>query len=435
MMNLRPFQIVLLASFALVAFIALIFLGGYQATPSQEEVAYGNEVIIWGTLEDSVFETVFRNIAQEDKAFGVVQYFSVPEQDFDDELINAIAEGRSPDMVVLSADNLVKHRAKLLAIPYESISLRDYRTTYVDGAEIFALRDGIYAIPFAVDPLMLYWNRDMFASHGLAQAPTSWETIVANVVPKITMTDTNRNIVQSALAFGEYRNVSHAKEVLMLLALQSGSAMVTESDRGYSVGINQSTAQGARAPLEASLQFFTDFSNPNSPAYSWNRAMAEDKNSFLSGDLALYFGFGSEAENIDKKNPNLNFDIAMVPQGGAATALRTYGKFYGFAIPRASLNSQGAFAAAQTISSAKYADELTQGLNVSPVRRDLLAKGDSNQYRSAMMQSALIARSWLDPEPAASDAIFMRMVEDIVSNRIRVGGAVGDAINRLILEY
>ncbi len=125
----------------------------------------------------------------------------------------------------------------------------------------------------------------------------------------------------------------------------------------------------------------------------------------------------------------------MVPQGGAATALRTYGKFYGFAIPRASLNSQGAFAAAQTISSAKYADELTQGLNVSPVRRDLLAKGDSNQYRSAMMQSALIARSWLDPEPAASDAIFMRMVEDIVSNRIRVGGAVGDAINRLILEY
>jgi len=256
-------------------------LGGYQATPSQEEVAYGNEVIIWGTLEDSVFETVFRNIAQEDKAFGVVQYFSVPEQDFDDELINAIAEGRSPDMVVLSADNLVKHRAKLLAIPYESISLRDYRTTYVDGAEIFALRDGIYAIPFAVDPLMLYWNRDMFASHGLAQAPTSWETIVANVVPKITMTDTNRNIVQSALAFGEYRNVSHAKEVLMLLALQSGSAMVTESDRGYSVGINQSTAQGARAPLEASLQFFTDFSNPNSPAYSWNRAMAEDKKFLL----------------------------------------------------------------------------------------------------------------------------------------------------------
>jgi len=435
MMNLRPFQIVLLASFALVAFIALIFLGGYQATPSQEEVVYGTEVIVWGTLEDSVFDAVFRNIAQEDKAFGVVKYFSVPEQDFDDELINAIAEGRSPDMVILSADKLVKHRAKLLAIPYESISMRDYRNMYIDGAEIFTLRDGIYAIPFAVDPLMLYWNRDLFASSGLAQAPTSWEAIVANVVPRITITDTNRNIVQSALAFGEYRNVSHAKEVLMLLALQSGSTMVTESDRGYSVGLNQSSAQGARAPLEAALQFFTDFSNTNSPAYSWNRAMPEDKNSFLSGDLALYFGFGSEAEDIDRKNPNLNFDIAMVPQGGAATALRTYGEFYGFAIPRASANAQGAFAAAQTIASAKNADELTRELNLSPVRRDLIAQGDSNQYRSAMMQSALIARGWLDPAPTESDAIFMRMVEDIVSNRIRIGGAVGDAINRLILEY
>lgn len=435
MMNLRPFQIILLASFALMAFIALVFLGGYQSTPSQEEVVYGNEVVIWGTLDADIFDTVFRNIAQEDKAFGVVQYYSVPEQDFDDELINAIAEGRSPDMIVLSADNLIKHRAKLLAIPYESISLRDYRNTYVDGAEIFALRDGVYAVPFAVDPLMLYWNRDMFASNGLAQAPASWEEVVANVVPLVTRVDSSRNILQSALAFGEYRNVFHAKEVLMLLALQSGSAMVTESDRGYSIELNQSATAGSRAPLEASVQFYTDFSNANSPAYSWNRAMAEDKNSFISGELALYFGFGSEAENIDKKNPNLNFDIAMVPQGGAATALRTYGEFYGFAIPRAALNPQGAFAAANTIASPKYADELTRELNLAPVRRDLVAQGDSSPYRSAMLQSSLIARSWLDPDPTASEDIFMQMVEDVVSNRVRVGGAVGDAINRLILEY
>jgi ABC-type glycerol-3-phosphate transport system substrate-binding protein len=163
--------------------------------------------------------------------------------------------------------------------------------------------------------------------------------------------------------------------------------------------------------------------------------MAEDKNTFISGDLAVYFGFGSEAANIDKKNPNLNFDITMVPQGGAATALRTYGEFYGFAIPRAAPNQQGAFAAASTIASQKYANELTRELDLAPVRRDLVSQGDSSPYRSAMLQSSLIARGWLDPDPEASSGIFLQMVEDVVSNRIRVGGAVGDAINRLILEY
>ncbi len=435
MKNLRPFQMVLLGGFGLVAIVALIFLGGYQATPSEGEVVYGSEVVIWGTLEYAAFETLFRNITQEDKAFGVVSYYSIDERNFDDQLINAIAEGRSPDMVILSADNLVKHRAKLLAIPYESMPIGDYRSTYVDGAEIFALRDGVYAIPFAVDPMMMYWNRDLFASNGIAQAPRTWEEVVANVVPGITIRDTSRNISQSALAFGEVRNVLHAKEVLMLLALQSGSKMVNENERGYVIELDQSTVQGARAPLEAAVQFYTDFSNANSPVYSWNRAMPQDKNMFISGDLALYFGFGSEAEDIDRKNPNLNFDAAAVPQGGAATALRTYGEFYGFAIPRAAANAQGAFAAAYTISSAKYSNELTRSLNLAPVRRDLISAGDASPYRAAMLQSALVARAWLDPDPSASLGILTRMVEDVVSNRARVGAAVGDAIDRLILEY
>jgi len=435
MMNLRPFQIILLASFALMAFVAIVYLGGYKTSPSAQDITYGDEVVIWGTLSADVFDTVFRNISQEDKAFAVVRYYAVDEKNFDDELINAIAEGRSPDMVILTADNLVKHRAKLLAIPYESLSIGDFRNTYVDGADIFTLKDGVYAIPFAVDPLMLFWNRDIFASHGLAQAPATWENVVLNVVPSITNTDTQRNVIQSALAFGEFRNVLHAKEVLMLLALQSGSKMVTEDKRGYVVNVNQSTVQGARAPLEAALQFYTDFSNANSPVYSWNRAMAEDKNAFISGDLALYFGYGSEAENIDKKNPNLNFDLTAVPQGGAATAQRTYGNFYGFAIPRAATNAQGAFAAANTITTAKYVDDLTRQLNLAPVRRDLVSLGDSSPYRSAMLGGALIARGWLDPDPSASTDIFTLMVEDVVSNRTRISSAVGDAINRLVLEY
>lgn len=434
MMNLRPFQIVLLGVFTFLAFLSLIVLSNTKSTTNTEARAYGDRVVIWGSLDADTFDTVFRDITQEDKAFGVVEYHHVDARNFDDEFVNAIAEGRSPDMIVLPAESLVKHRAKLLAIPEDSYPYTSYRNNFVDGAEIYVMRDGIYALPFAVDPLLLFWNRDIFASNGLAQAPRTWEELVANVVPRITQRDNSRNILRSGIAFGEYRNISHAKEVLMMLAAQSGSDMVSDGERGYSVGLNQSSA-GGRAPLEASLQFFTDFSNANSPIYSWNRAMPTDKNAFVSGDLGLYFGYGSEAEDIDSKNPNLNFDVAQVPQGGTATALRTYGTFYGFAIPRASGNVTGAFNVAQKLTGAKVNNNLTRALNMASPLRDVIAAGDSSPYRNNMLQSTLIARTWLDPDPAASSDIFMRMVEDVVSNRSRVGEAVGDAINRLLLEY
>ncbi len=436
-MHIRPFQIFLLAGFAVMAIIALILLMNYEDTPTTEEFAYGDEVVIWGTLDGAVVDRVFQNITQEDKAFAVVRYQRIDERSFDDEFLNAIAEGRSPDLIILSSENLVKHRAKLLAIPYENSPIRDFRDAYVDGAEIFALRDGIYAIPFAVDPLVMYWNRDIFASNGLAQPPTTWEDVLGNVVPRTTVRDAGRDIVQSSVAFGEFRNVLRAKDTLLLLALQSGSGGVSENERGYMVGLNESVGQqGSRAPMESALQFFTDFSNANSASYSWNRALPRDTEVFIAGDLALYFGRGSEAPGIDSKNPNLNFDAAPVPQGGTATARRTYGTFYGFALPRAAVkNVSGAYAAAQRITSAKYANELTTALNMAPVRRDLVGAGSSDAYRSVMLQSALIARGWLDPDPVASDSIFMQMVEDVVSNRSRVGMAVSDAINRLVLEY
>lgn len=434
MMNLRPFQVVLLAIFGFIAIASVVILGGVTGEKDVAELQYGSNVTIWGSFDAATFDVVFRGITQENKEFNVVNYRYIDERNFDDEFVNAIAEGRSPDMIILPAERLVKHRAKLSAIPYELFPIGNFRNTFVDGAEIFARTDGVYAVPFAVDTMLMYWNRDMFASNGLAQAPRTWEEVVAQVVPRVTQTDSNRNIAQSAIAFGEFRNVFHAKDVLMMLAIQSGSDMITESDRGYTVGVNQSSA-GGRAPLEAGLQFFTDFSNANSPTYSWNRAMPTDKNAFLSGDLGLYFGYGSEAEDIDSKNPNLNFDIATVPQGGAATALRTYGKFYGFAIPRVAPNPNGAYAAAQTLTAPKYNNDLTRALNMASPRRDIVAAGDGNVFRSAMLQSALIARGWLDPEPDASNSIFMQMVEDVVSNRSRVGTAVSDAINRLVLEY
>ena len=163
--------------------------------------------------------------------------------------------------------------------------------------------------------------------------------------------------------------------------------------------------------------------------------MQEDTDAFLSGDLALYFGFGSEYQSLQQKNPNLNFDVASVPQGEQATALRTYGEFYAFAIPKASTHVQEAFAVANVLTTKESVNTLTHLLHMAPVRSDLIAEGDENPYRSVILQSALIARGWLDPGTAKSDDIFMRLIEGVVSNSMRINDAVADAIDRLTLAY
>jgi ABC-type glycerol-3-phosphate transport system substrate-binding protein len=435
MKNLRPFQIVLVAIFGILAVVAIVFLSAYQVDRQEQERMYGDKVIIWGTLSQEAFRQTLQSIARNDKAFSVVEYREFPESSFDTDLVNAIAEGRSPDLIVLRSDALVSHRAKLYAIPYDTISRREIQDTFIDAAELFALHDGLYGIPFAVDPMVLFWNRDMFSSGGIAQPPSSWEALVSHIVPRLTIRDANRSVLQSAVAFGEYRNVEHAKEVLLLLALQTGSRMVEVDETRYRVFLNTPVVAGSRAPLESAVQFYTDFSNVNSPLYTWNRAMPKDIDAFIAGDLGLYFGLASEISKVEGKNPNLNFDVAMVPQGASATALRTYGDVYSFAIPRATKNAQGAYRVARILAGADASKMLASSAGMASARRDVIAQGDQSLYGKIVLESALIARSWYDPGAQESDSVLMQMIEDIVSNRARIAEAIRDALNRLTLEY
>ncbi len=436
MTNIKPFQIFLLGVFVLFAFISLLLLSNFSPSSSKDQNIFGQRVVVWGTLPYEAVSDLFQQIESTNKDFDVVEYFDINEDTFSTELVNAIAEGRSPDLVILPHTQLVEQRGKLLAIPYDTTGFtqRDIKDTYIDGAEIFARPDGLYAIPLMVDPLVMYWNRDLFSSSGLAEAPTTWEQLVNTVTPLMTVQNNNRSIIQSAVAFGEYRNVRNATAVLSMLMLQSGSQMVTESDRGYVVSLNESIS-GGRPPMEAALQFFTDFSNASNPLYTWNRAQQEDRLAFIAGDLALYFGYGSESSHLQDRNPNLNFDVAPPPQGSTAVIKRTYGVFYGLAIPKASTNQQGALMTARVMGQPENADWLAKKMNIAPVHRSLLAAGSSNAFEQVIYNTALVARGWLMPGPQKTASVFQIMIEDVVSNRARVSDVVNDSIDRLILNY
>jgi len=388
--KLRPFQIALLAVFGVLGISSLVLLTSYQNLVGDKPSSYGDSVIIWGTLDNNIVEKTISAIAEDDNDYRVVEYFQKDPRTFVQELVNAIADGNQPDSIILPHDELVTLRTKLLPIPYSAISERDFRDTYVDGAEIFSRPDGIYAIPLAVDPLVMYWNRDLFSTAGLSLPPATWDK-VTETVKLLTVKDTARNIIQSTVALGEYRNIQNAKAVLMMLLIQSGSRMVEERNNFYDVALNKPIINDERQPFVAAVQFYTEFSNASSPVHSWSRVASDDLRAFLGEELALYFGFGSEYPNIRAKNPNFNFDTTAVPQGSSVTISKNYGRFYGLAVVKNSTNVQGTYFAIQKLAASQNAGPLTANLNMAPALRSLLANRVADPYLQTIYNQALIS--------------------------------------------
>jgi ABC-type glycerol-3-phosphate transport system substrate-binding protein len=435
-MKLRPFELGLVILFAILFLVALFLLKTYQPEKDPNVESLSSGVVIWGSLPAEAFNTILDEISEKDKSYKAVSYRYISPDDFDQTFLNALADQNPPDLLLMSQEKIVEHRNRLQVIPYESFPLRDFRNVYIDGASIFALQDGIYAFPLMVDPLVMYWNRDILSDKSFLNAPKTWEEIVNVLAPAITVRDFNRNVKLSTIAMGEYSNINHAFPIISMLLLQAGSSLVVEGDdKKYKILLDDAEGGGSNKPLEKVLTFYTGFNNVNNPLYDWNRTLGLDQDRFLSEDLALYFGFGSEGRGFETKNPNLSFDIAEVPQGVDSTNKRTYGNFYGFFVPKTAKNKTGSFKVMQDLSDEQNSKRFADIYNMAPVKRSLLSLGSNDVYGRIIYQSAPNARGWLNPDLDRFGDILREEVEDVGANRQGADDTAGDILTRLKQIY
>ncbi|MBP6881179.1 MAG: carbohydrate ABC transporter substrate-binding protein [Candidatus Pacebacteria bacterium] len=431
-MKLRPFELALIIAFGGLAIVALVILSNYKGSPDENEITTPiGSVEIWGSLPSKGIDSIIYSLNEGSKQFTGVTYRYVRPEEFSDKLTTALADGQGPDAVLISHEELVSVRQRIQ--PF-SFPLRDFKDLYVDGASIFALQDGIYGYPIAVDPLMMYWNRNILTTEGYLDAPKTWEGLVNDVFPKLIRRDFDRTVHRSVVAMGEYGNVRNAFGIVSMLLVQQGSKGVSESADGkYSVLLNQADTDSS--PLQATADFYTRFSRPSNALYSWNRAFAEDRQQFLSEDLVFYFGYGSEAGQLERLNPNLNFDIAEVPQGEAASLRRTYGKFYALSLLKASDNPAGTLVIMGILSGLANSGQIATDSGMVPAYRSLVGQGSNDVYGRITYQSAPISFGWLNPDRQAADQHFESMMRDINENRVDAKGAAADLLSRIGAEY
>jgi len=433
-MKLRPFELFLIAFFAVMAVLAVALLSLYDAPEDPSARIVSGPVVIWGTLPREPIERFLDEVGREVPSVSNVSYEYVDPREFNQRFVNALADRTNPDIILIPHEELVVHRPRLAPYSYEQYPLRDFRDRFIDGAEVFALDDGIYAVPLAVDPLVVFWNRTLFSTAGLLEAPSSWEQLVNQVVPRLTSREFDRTVRQSAIAFGQSNNITHLTPILSMLALQAGSQFVLDGAQQYLVRLDDTVSGGSR-PFTQALDFFLRFSNPTNVEYSWNRALPLDREAFVREELAMYFGMASEGVAIASQNPNLSFDIAEVPKGEAAEARLTYGRFYGIAIVRNAPNLAGAYGAMNILADLSHGARLAREFAMAPATRAGLTQGSDDLFGRVAYRAAPVARGWLSPGLLVTTEVFARTVEQGAADRGNVDGAASEGTQRLQLAY
>lgn len=427
-MQTSNFQIIVLgvsAALILVGIGVFASFGGFFGAKSV------GKVVIWGAVDSGVMQNALDNLRSEDKAFQGVTYVEKDPATYNEVLINAMAKGAAPDLFMLGNSDLNSFSDKILTIPYSAVSQSSYLSSFVAEGQIFLTSQGAYALPFILDPLVMYWNTDLFAGAGLGSAPKYWNDFLS-LAPKITSLDSGSNLKRSAVALGQWQNVNHAKEILSTLFMQAGDNIVSRSSDGTIRVVFGNTPGGYPTnPAESALRFYTEFTNPSKTSYSWNKALPKASSAFESGDLAVYFGFASEYRGIASLNPNLHFAAAVVPQIEGNNTKITYGSLVGLSIPKGAKNAQGALDIARKLSGASASGLISKALALPSARRDIVPDTRANAAADIFQQSALIARAWLDPSPQETNAIFKTMIESVVSGKSQPGEAVNNAAQEL----
>lgn len=417
---MSKFQIIFLSLCIFFIVVGVILFAGLKSGGNQELP----QVTIWGMVNQDIFAQYLSNLnAVAEKPLNV-EYIEKDRDTFDREFVEALALGAGPDLILISQDFILKERNKLYVIPFEAVSEREFKDTFIEEAELLLSRDGLIGIPFSIDPLVMYWNRDIFSGAALARFPEFWEDVTA-ITPKLVNRDNASNVSGAAVALGEARNVNHAKKIVATLLMQSGNPIVARDGEGKAMSVIEQSFGYTPTPIESVLTFYTGFSNPTSPIYTWNRALPTSKNFFVSGDLAMYFGMASEVGELRAKNPQLNFDVALFPQPKQNKNKLTFGTMYAFAIPRNSSAIGAAYSVLSTLTSANALKMWTDLTYLPPVRRDLLAQGTTDPYLSIFYTSAIMARGWLDPDSASTDGLFLNMIESVISGKERPTQAAG----------
>ncbi len=427
---MNNFQTILSAIFLAFFIFAVMIFSGMIKIGDNTNTSGGltGKVVIWGTLTEPNLYKVFE-IATEDHQDLNIRYIKKSPLTYQQDLIEAFASEKGPDLFFITPDMIIKNKDFFYPVPYESYPEKVFRDSFIDGANIFLAEDGIIGFPIVVDPMVLYYNKNMLNDQGLVSPPVLWNDLF-NLNELLTKSENDGTILESMIALGRYDNINNSKEILSTFLLQSGDPIVVREGNNYVSVLDKKALGASTSPFKTILTFIMEFSNPSNKGYSWNRSLSSSFDMFVRGKLAFYLGKSSELFKIQSTNPNLSFDVAPILQTKNVPK-RTFADIYAITVNKKSQNTSLAFSVSGLLSSKDTVKHFSDTLSLPPATKLLLSEKPTDPYMYSFYDSAIFSHSWIDPNPVTTNAIFGELFNNVSSNKLEIDAAINKAQGQL----
>ncbi len=347
-------------------------------------------------------------------------------ENYEPDLLNALAAGNGPDIYSINNTWVPRYMDKITPAPDKTFILKDYKETFVDSMVTDLVKDNkIYGTAMWVDSLGLYYNKDLMGTAGIAVPPKTW-TQLAEDSRKITRQDANGYFSRSGVAIGTNSNVNRGVDVVYLLMLQAG-VIPWSSDGASPQFANNFTKNGNNIkPGEAAVEFYTSFANPTSANYTWNEDSDYSIDAFANGRAAFLYGYSYTRAQIDAKAPNLNYDVAPVPQNNLNDPTVNYSNYFAEVVSKQSKNPDWAWDFLKFATSKSTLDTYYKTDKQPSSRRDLIELQTSDPDMGVFAHANLTGKTFYKADEAKFDAIIGDMIDSIILR----GQKVDQALNR-----
>ena len=367
-----------------------------------------------------------------------IQYRTLRFEEYEQTLLEAWAKGEGPD--IYSIPNTWVHKyqefispvppvtgmayysiAKALGIKEEqkieyketpSIQLPELANNFVDSVyEDVVIDNQIYALPYSVDNISLFYNKNLLNQAKIPLPPTTYSEFLTDV-KKLTKIDNQGNIIQAGAALGGTENIPRATDILFLLMLQSRATLSdppnflqgAEGDPGTTPAVN-------------AMDFYTQFADPNKEVYTWNEELPNALEMFAQGKLAFFFGYSYNIPLIDQLGAGqLNYGITNVPQ------LNQDLNYANYWVETVAMSSEYANEAWDFLQYATRIDNVTSYLESASRPTALKALVDVQREDFLLrpfVEQSLVAKNWYHgKKPNLMEQYITDAIESVTKNQL-----------------
>lgn len=373
-----------------------------------------------------------------------IDYRKLRYEEYEQELLNALAEDRGPDIFSIHNTWIRKYQTKIEPMPdftsmvypvekgsikkeivYEirntpSITLREIRDNFVDvvSNDVVLEDNKVYGLPLSVDTLAMFYNKDLLNNAGISEPPKYWNREFLQAVKKLTKQDPKKGLIQSGVAMGSSDNIERFSDILSLLMMQNGATMINDDLKVSFQLIPEFAKETNYNPGLEALRFYTDFANPTKESYTWNSEMDNSLEMFINGNLALMFGYAYHIPTIKAAAPKLNFSVAKFPQieGNPPTNIN-FANYWVETVSKKSKHKNEAWDFIQFMTQAEQAKTYLAKTQKPTALRSLVSEQIKDDVVGVFADQVLTAKSWYKGRNVtAAELAFKEMIDSVLSN-------------------